>query len=236
MWASSASALTLPERPSGPINDYAHVLSAEQLSRLDAEARSYEQGTRQIAVAIFKSLDGEAIEDISEQLAEKWKIGGKKNSDGAVMTVFIDDHKIWIATGYGLEATLTDAACARIIRDVIAPRFRAGDVAGGLSAGLAAIDTTITGRAHAGGAPIATTQHSSSGSGMPIGLIVLVFIVVIVIAVRSRGGGGGFGGGLLTGMFLGGGGGWSSGGGGGGGGGWSGGGGSFGGGGAGGSW
>jgi len=233
--------LALPGPPSGPVNDYAGALSAVQLSQLDAQLRGYERGTtRQIAVAIFKSLDGESLEDFSIRLAEKWKVGGKASNDGVLVTLFLDDHKLRIEVGYGLEDKLTDAMSARIIRDVMAPKLRAGDVFRAVSAGCAAIDTVITGEKHDEGAPPAAPT-AKDGEGLPLGVILFIgfFVVVFVLGAMGRGGllfailnifFGGRGGG---GGWSGGGGGWS---GGGGGGGWSGGGGSFGGGGASGSW
>ena len=178
-----------------------------------------------MAVAIFRSLESESLEDFSIRLAEKWKIGSKKESDGVLLTVFLDDHKLRIEVGYGLEDKLTDAMSARIIRDVITPHFRAGDIAGGLTAGLASIHQVLVGQELP--EPNRVTPHRETGGGF--GWIKIIFYLVIILVVlfsRWRGiwlGGGGFNGG---------GGGW----GGGGGGGFSGGGGSFGGGGASGSW
>jgi uncharacterized protein len=236
--AARASALEIPPHPDGPINDYAHVLGADAVARLTEQLRSYEQGTtRQIAVAIFPSLDGEAPEDFSIRLAEQWKIGSHKNQDGVLVTLFLAEHKVRIEVGYGLEDKLTDVTAARIERELMAPRFKAGDLAGGLRAGLAAIDTATGGHEHEEGKLLRSDDH---GSGVPIGLIVFVIFIVVITIIRRRGGGGG-GGWFWPGFFLGGGGGgwsggssgWRSGGGGGG---WSGGGGSFGGGGATGSW
>jgi uncharacterized protein len=232
--------LSLPDQPTGPINDYAHALSATQLSQLDAQLRGYEQGTtRQIAVAIFPSLDGESMEDVSIRLAEKWKLGGKQSNDGVLVTLFLEDRKLRIEPGYGLEDKLTDAVCAHIIRDVMVPRLQQNDLAGALQAGLAAIDTVTSGRAHEEGQPPATTTSSGDGGSEWI-IIGFILVVIVILAARSRFGGGSFwgggGGGWTSGgsgwSSSGGGGGWS----GGGGGGWSGGGGSFGGGGSSGSW
>ncbi len=220
------------------MNDYANALTPTQLEQLDSQLRGYEKGTtRQIAVAIFKSLDGESVEDVSIRLAEKWKIGGKASNDGVLVTLFLDDHKLRIEVGYGLEDKLTDALSSRIIREVIAPKMRENDLFGALSAGLAAIDTVVTGNKHEEGAPpAASTATTHGGGGLPIAAIIFAVIFVLIM-VFTRGGflfvllniffGGGGG-------FSGGGGGWSSGGGGGGG--FSGGGGSFGGGGSSGSW
>jgi uncharacterized protein len=233
--------LLVPPAPTQPVTDYAHVLSADALARLNQQALSYEPGsTRKVVAAIFPSLEGESVEDFTIRLAEAWKIGSKKNNDGVLVVIFVAEHKVRIEVGYGLEGQLTDAQSIRIIEDLMAPRFRAGDWEGGIRAALAAIDTATGGHEHAEGKLPARTSNDGGG-GIPIGVIVFIIFVVIIV-LRRRGGGGG-GGGFWPGFWLGGGGGgwsggsggWSSGGGGGGG--WSGsGGGSFGGGGATGSW
>ena len=232
----------MPPRPSGPINDYAHVLKPDAVKRLTDQLLSYEQGTtRQIAVAIFPTLDGEDRFDFSMRLAEAWKIGGKKNSDGVLVTLFIKEHQDQILVGYGLEGQLTDVMTRRIRAELMEPRFREGDFEGGLRAGLAAIDTATGGHQHAEG-KLPARAPSGGGSPVPIGLFIFIFIMVVLYVIRRGGGGRGGGSGWFwPGFFLGGGGsGWSGGSGGwtsgGGGGGWSGGGGSFGGGGSGGSW
>lgn len=235
--AAPAWALTVPPRPDGPINDYAHVLSADARKRLEDQLRSYEQGTtRQIAVAIFPSLEGEDRFDFSMRLAEAWKIGGKKNNDGVLITIFLKEHQDQILVGYGLEGQLTDALSARIRTELMEPRFKAGDFEGGLRAALAAIDTATGGHAHDEGKLPARSSDDDGGGGALSGLVIFAFFVVVILIIIARarggrGGGGGFwiGGGGWSGGSSG----WSSGGGGGG---WSGGGGSFGGGGSGGSW
>jgi uncharacterized protein len=231
----------VPPAPTQPVTDYAHVLSPDALARLNQQALSYEPGsTRKIVVAIFPSLEDEAVEDFTIRLAEKWKIGSKKNNDGVLVVLFLKEHKIRIEVGYGLEGDLTDVKSHRIEEELMAPRFKAGDWEGGISAALAAIDTATGGHEHPEG-KLPARQSTDNGGGIPIGLIVFL-IFVVVIFIGRRGGGGRGGGGFWPGFWLGGGGGgwsggsggWSSGGGGGG---WSGGGGgSFGGGGATGSW
>jgi uncharacterized protein len=234
--ASVAHALSLPDAPQGRVSDFANALSPAERDALEGQIAGYTAGqTHQIAVALFRSLDGESLEDVSIRLAEKWKIGSKQDN-GVLVTVFLDDHKLRIEVGYGVEDKLTDARSSQIIRDVIAPRFRAGDVAGGLRAGIAAIDTAITGRSHDGEVPPPRTTPSTRerDDGAPWWVFVLVFGFIGLIGYLTRNSRGGGGGG-----WSGGSGGWSSGGwssGGSSGGSFSGGGGSFGGGGASGSW
>ena len=175
------------------------------------------------------------------RLAEKWKVGSRKNNDGVLVTIFLKEHRDRIDVGYGLEDKLTDALASRIQHELMEPKFKQGDFEGGLRAGLAAIDTATGGHAHEEGQLPARRPSSSGDGGQGIIILIIIFVVVLPIVLRRfrGGGGGGFFGGGGSGFFIGGGSGWSSGsgfGGGGGGGGWSGGGGSFGGGGSSGSW
>lgn len=224
----------MPDHPAGRVSDYAHALSDAERQKLEAQLASYENGTQQIAVAVFPSLDGESLEDFSMRLAEKWKIGGKKNADGVILSLFLADHKMRIEVGYGLEGLLTDALSSRILREIMAPKLRQNDVAGAISDAVAEIHHIIT----EGKTTLPPPARSVGPEGLPTGLVIVVVIIIIAIVVigsRSGRGGGGFTGG--GGGWIGGGG--SSGGGWGGGssgGGFSGGGGSFGGGGASGSW
>ena len=90
----------------------------------------------QIAVLIVPTTDGEAIEQFSLRVAEAWKIGRKKIDDGALLVVAKNDRHLRIEVGYGLEGALTDATAKRIIDEDITPKFKAGDFAGGVSAGV----------------------------------------------------------------------------------------------------
>ncbi len=191
-----------------------------------------------MVVAIFRSLDGESLEDFSIRLAQAWRIGQKGLDNGVIFLVFVNDRKMRIEVGYGLEPNLTDAVSSSILRDVVAPRFREGHLAEGISAGLDAIDQAIAGTYRAPARP----RPARGPSIDPFTLILVIAVVAglgmaIVPSLLYRGTGrnGWTGGGQgWGGPYIGGGG--YSGGGSSSGGGFSGGGGSFGGGGASGSW
>jgi uncharacterized protein len=233
-----AAALSVPPPPSRRVSDYAGALTAAERDRLEQKLIAREAGSRnQVVVAVFRSLEGESLEGYSIRLAQAWRIGQKGLDNGVIFLVFLDDRKMRIEVGYGLEGSLTDAISSSILRDVVAPRFREGRIADGIGAGLDAIDQAIAGT---------YTRPSSPAPGGGPGWreIAALFVVLVLIgilvqnrmqsaAVRRRGwtggptgwggpfrGGGGFGGGGF----------------GGGGGGFSGGGGGFGGGGSSGSW
>ena len=208
--ASGARALEVPDHPQAHVNDYANALTPAEWAKLEQQLKSYDVGTQQIAIAIWKSLDGESLEDFTVRVAQKWKIGGKKNQDGVLIAVFLDDHKVHIEVGYGLEGSLTDLLAARISREIIAPKFRAGDVAGGLSDAAAEINRITTGGQTSlppeRGRNLSDDTKTGIGSGF---VLFFIFIIVIIVVSRRRGGGGG--GGFTGGSSGWGGGGWSSG-------------------------
>ncbi len=99
----------------------------------------------QISVAVFPSLGGEALEDVTLRVVEAWKPGQKGQDNGVLLALFMAEKKLRIEVGYGLEGRINDAAAGRIIRNVIAPEFRNGDFGGGLLAGVDAIAARATG-------------------------------------------------------------------------------------------
>jgi uncharacterized protein len=122
------------------VNDLAGLLSREQAGAMNDRLAQFEQETgHQIAVLTLTSLDGDALEDFSIRVAETWKIGHKGNDNGVILLVVRDDRKLRIEVGYGLEGVLSDAIANRIIQEVIVPRFRDRDFAGGIESGVAAI-------------------------------------------------------------------------------------------------
>jgi uncharacterized protein len=234
--SSAGPADQLPPPPARYFNDYASLVKAADADRLDAKLKAFdEQTSNQVVVAVFPELPSPSLEDFTIRTAQSWRAGREKLDNGVVLFVFVKDRRSRIEVGYGLEGALPDVTAKQILDDVMAPRFRAGDFAGGLEA---AIDSVI---AATRGEYKAAPKAAPSQGIDPVVLITIIVILFIVLRIwaNSRGwatytgGGWGTGGGWSSG-----GGGWSSGGGGwsGGGGGFSGGGGSFGGGGASGSW
>ena len=214
----------------GRVVDAAGILNSDTKTILENRLRDYqEQSGHQIAIATVPSLEGYDIRDYGYQLGRKWGIGDKAKNDGVLVLVAPAEHKVSIEVGYGLEGDLTDAMSSIIIQNTMIPRFKAGDWAGGLYAGLDDIEKVVGGQ----GDQVVQRVQSQSATGIQdiLPFIVFFFVVLIILFNASRGG---------RMIFFPGGGGFSSGGGGGGfsggGGGFSGGGGSFGGGGASGSW
>lgn len=237
-------ALAAPTFPAltGRVVDNANILSPAVEASLTEKLAGLEASSgHQLVVVTLPSLQGYEIEDYGYQLGRSWKIGSADKDDGALLIVAPNERKVRIEVGYGLEGVMTDALSSVIIQTAILPKFKAGDMEGGVVAGTDALVQQLglpddQARANATAATAQVREHRDSP---PIGFIIFIVVFWIIIAtLRGRRGGGGIASALpwiiLGGM--GGGGRHDSGGWGGGGGGFSGGGGSFGGGGSSGGW
>jgi len=177
---AASAALPVPPPPEHRINDYAGILSADDRVRLEDALRARERkSSNQIVVAIFRSLQGESLEDYSIRLAQAWRVGQKGLDNGVIFLVFVDDRKMRLEVGYGLESRLTDALSSQILRQVVAPRFREGRIADGIAAGLDAIEQVVGGTYKA--APLADRAPGGSLVQLILLLIVGVGILSIVI-------------------------------------------------------
>ena len=145
-WILPALALVAVPQLTGRVVDQTGTLSSGDIAQLtsrlaDLQARKGSQ----IAVLIVPTTDGEAIEQFSLRVAEAWKIGRKKVDDGALLVVAKNDRRLRIEVGYGLEGAITDVTSKRIIDEDITPRFKSGDFAGGISAGVNRMISLING-------------------------------------------------------------------------------------------
>lgn len=240
---NTAFALDIPKLQ-GRVNDHANILNANEERQIEQFLYQNEQkNSSQVVLLTLKSLEGENLEDYSMRVADKWKIGQKKFDNGALLLVAVDERKIRIEVGYGLESIITDLKAGYIIRNAITPEFKKGNYSGGIAKGLANITGIINKKFDISDEELARYQNSqkkANTGNLPFSFIVIVFIIIMNLLGRIFGSGRrrkgmGFLPFLLLGSALGGsrGGGFSSGGGFGG---FSGGGGGFGGGGASGGW
>lgn len=128
----------------GRVTDAAQILTPEQEAGLSDRLAALERATtHQMVVATVPTLGGQDIAAYTTHLANRWGIGRRGHDDGVVLLVAPDERKVRIAVGRGLAAVLTDALCQQIIDERMLPRFRQGDVAGGIDAGLAALITRL---------------------------------------------------------------------------------------------
>jgi len=128
--------------------DLTGTLTARESEALEAKLKAFEQAKgSQIAVLLVPSIGPETIEEFAGRVADAWKLGRKGVDDGVLFVVAKQERKMRIHTGRGVQGTLTDALSKRIIADIVAPRFRGGDFAGGIDAGVDAIMKAIEGEA-----------------------------------------------------------------------------------------
>ncbi|WP_165935866.1 MULTISPECIES: YgcG family protein [unclassified Bradyrhizobium] len=130
----------------GRVVDQTGTLSSSDIAALSQKLQDFESRKgSQIAVLIVPTTQPETIEQFSIRVAEAWKIGRKKIDDGAILVVAKNDRHLRIEVGYGLEGALTDVTSRRIIDEVITPKFRTGDFAGGISDGVDRMTRVIDG-------------------------------------------------------------------------------------------
>jgi uncharacterized protein len=136
-WIFPALALVAVPQLTGRVVDQTGTLSSGDIAQLSQKLADLQtRKGSQIAVLIVPTTDGEAIEQFSLRVAEAWKIGRKKIDDGALLVVAKNDRRLRVEIGYGLEGVLTDVTSKRIIDEIITPKFKSGDFAGGISAGI----------------------------------------------------------------------------------------------------
>jgi uncharacterized protein len=180
---------SIPEHGGHWVHDEANILSAGTISELEAILKAERDSTsNQIAVLIIPSLEGDILEDYAIKVAhEKWKIGQKDKDNGVLLLIVMDERKVRIESGYGLEGVLTDAMSSRINRNEIVPRFKQGDYDGGVKAGVLAIMKAIKGE-YKNDEPL--QQRKKSRRNSPFFTIIIIIIIIIIASRRRRGGGG----------------------------------------------
>jgi uncharacterized protein len=183
--APASSALEIPEAPSGRVNDYAGVLNPADRGQIEAKLASYErESTTQVVVATFRSLEGEDVDDFTNRLFERWRLGQKDRNNGVLLAVFLADRRARIEVGYGLEARLTDALASRILHDELAPHFRKGDYGRGIDATVEAIVAATRGEYQP------KPRHRSRSGLLPFAFVILVLFGFLLSGIhRSLKGG-----------------------------------------------
>lgn len=126
------------------VTDKTNTLTSTQLNDLEYRLKTYEDTTsNQIVILIISSLEGEDLFDFSHRVAEKNKIGQRGKDNGILILVVKDERKIRIEVGYGLEGVVPDAVASSIIRNIIAPYFKAGNYYEGLLKGIETLQDAI---------------------------------------------------------------------------------------------
>jgi len=186
--ASHALADTLPlPALTGRVVDQADILGTSEESRLTNKLRDLETKTSiQLVVVTLPSLRGSPIEDWGLALGRTWAIGQKGKDNGVLLVVAPNDRELRIEVGYGLEGTLPDATADSIIRNVIVPRFKAGNMAGGVSDGVDAIIKVLTGSGEEFTPSRSEVIGQTLSQWIPV-LIIGLFVILVVVGQFRRG-------------------------------------------------
>lgn len=191
---SGMAAFSQPSKPEpvkrivNYVTDESGTLTASQVSSLESKLSQFEKETsNQLVVYIISSLEGESLEEKSYETAEKSGIGQKGKNNGVLLFIAMNDRKLRIEVGYGLEGALPDALCNQIIRKEITPHFKQGEYYEGINAGVDAIINATKGE---------YTQDTKSSKdnkkigigigvcGIPILITVIIFFFVIFIIIN----------------------------------------------------
>ena len=211
MFAAPTARAEIPASPSPHyVYDEARWLGPAAFAAIDKRLQDYErESSSQMLVAIFQALPetGEMF-DFSQRVFDAWKPGEKGKDNSAILFFFVNDRKIRIHIGYGLEGALPDARCKQIIEEVIAPRLRADNRELAVAAGIEAMIAATKGEYQGTGR---TRLDRRDGIPFPV-IILLVIILLVLISSQQHGdvvitrggsrhggwgdGGGGWGGGF----------------------------------------
>lgn len=203
----SGIAQDIPAKPQPPklVNDFANILTPREEAALEQKLVAYNDSTStQVAIVAINTTGGYAMVDYAVKLGREWGIGGKKFNNGLVILVAAQDHKVFIATGYGLEGAIPDITAQQIVDNAIVPNFRSGNFYQGLNQ---ATDDIIKAAAGEYKAPAKSGKKQKGGGGLFFLLFIGIIILIIFLSSRGGGGGGGYnrrGRGYGLGPFLGG--------------------------------
>jgi len=191
-----APALAEPTFPklTGRVVDAANIIPADVEVRLTQKIEALEKNSRrQLVVVTIPDLEGYEISDFGYRLGRAWGLGDKQRNDGALIIVALSQRRVRVEVGYGLEGILTDGLSSLIIERAIIPRFKAGDMPGGIEAGTDALIRQLTlpeseARAQAKAADQAVERaQDDTGIGLASLFPLLIFGIWGLMALGGRG-------------------------------------------------
>jgi uncharacterized protein len=184
-FATPVFAYVSPGSPSGYVNDFAKVLSPTTKQTLESELSEFEKDTsNEIAVAIVPDMGGDYIENYAVQLFKEWGVGKRDKDNGVLLVVTMQEHKLRIEVGYGLEGTLPDSLAQKILDNEMTPRMRADDVDGAVTAAVHAIEQATQGEYTP--APSSPTWLSTIGKHFAWIFFGFVFVIQWLGSILAR--------------------------------------------------
>ena len=178
--AASAQELVPVPPLASPVTDLTGTLTPDQVAALDARLRAFEQAKgSQVAVLIVPTTQPEVIEQYGIRVADAWHLGRKGIDDGAILIVALNDRRVRIEVGRGLEGALPDAIANRILDEDIEPQFRRGDFHGGIATGVDRMLRVIDGE------PLPEPELRSPSQGVPGLFTLLPFLFIFALVGGS---------------------------------------------------
>src|SRR5512139_4199852 len=182
--AARASDPVIPA-PTGYVNDRAGVMG-DFAGKTEALCREIERATgAQVAVLTLRTTEGMAPQQYAQRVFDRWKVGKKGKDDGVLVLLAVDDRKLWIATGYGVEGVLPDGKVGEIRDRYMVPAFRQGRYGEGIHDGVAAIGAVLGG----GNAPPPGRAAARKGLPVPFWLFFLLAPIIVFLLIRALAGG-----------------------------------------------
>lgn len=189
-----AAALSVPPAPSSTaIADTAAIIDDTTEATLSQKLIDYKKQTgNEIAVLTVKSLEGDDIFDYSQRVFQTWGVGNKTANNGVLLVVALNDHKLRIHTGRGIEPYLTDLQCNLIITQTMTPAFKKGDYTGGITAGVDKIIAVIGGErlSPTSTAPSVPSWVDGLSGALPFIIFGLIYLASFLARSKSWWGGG----------------------------------------------
>lgn len=162
--SSAAYAYTSPGTPTGYVNDFAGVMSQDKKDLLEGELSAFEKSTQhQVSVVTIKTLGEDDIETYANTLFREWGIGTKEHNNGVLFLVAVDDRKMRIEVGYGLEGAVTDSESSYILDETVRPAFKAGNYSDGIVEGSRLIMKAAAEEIVSSTPEVSAASSSSSG-------------------------------------------------------------------------
>jgi len=174
------------------VTDNAHVLSAQEAQALESRLVALDDSTsNQIAIVTIPTLNGYDVADYANKMIRAWGIGNKKTNNGVLVLVAVQEHKIRIEVGYGLEGAIPDITTKSIIDNDMTPAFKAGNYYQGFNQAITSLGQAAAGEYH--------TKRQMGQKGHSLGgWVFAIFFVAFLIFSIIRGSGGGKGGGMIS--------------------------------------
>ena len=186
---SAPAAERIPPAPPRYFNDYAGVVSQPVADQLNSVLERFERdSSNQLLVVLYPRMESDSsVEDYTVRVAQAWRVGQTNRNNGAVLFAFMQERQLYLQVGYGLEARLTDALAKRIIEREIVPRFRRGDIDGGMRSAVEAMIAATKGEYGGTGKTAAEARRGASAAAPFIAAFIAFVAIALFIHLLRKG-------------------------------------------------